>query len=431
MEQHLKMAMEAFRRGGDLPAARLQLMGLELAAVPDKDDVPDSLLKRLEEATSSKDALHGSFLILARALRHRFEYKHRDPRVPDSELLGLIVREQKALRKGIRRNPSFTPFYLLLAESYVVNAQRKPRLPDRRGAGDSEALPADYSRAISVLMAVPRPGDQVRDRLALYFEATGQLDKAKVQLELLASLRPSAKVFSRLLMTYVKTGDQSLRVLLAADAEQGGEILVGSKLPEERMKFLSELRRSLERLPECDGLRYTFLALQESSRERVPLGTEAAEARQKRLIGLYTKAVEAYDKHALSVPVVVLNNLSWYLAEDSNQANRSKAVEVAKRAMSLAPNPAQTPDVHDTYAWALYKNGQLLEAKKVLQDLLRAVDRPVLRFHLARVLFDLKEFEDALTEVQKVLRSSGFPEERSARDLELRIREAREKVVGS
>jgi tetratricopeptide (TPR) repeat protein len=145
----------------------------------------------------------------------------------------------------------------------------------------------------------------------------------------------------------------------------------------------------------------------------------------------YRKAVEAYDQKGIQPPPLILNNLAWLLAEDDDEALRAEALTVAARGKALVPNPERMANMHDTYAWTLYKNGKLLEAEKAFRDLIALVDLPTFRCHLARVLLDLRKFDDALVEVRKARGAvKDFPERGEALRLEAEIREARRQAIG-
>ncbi len=107
----------------------------------------------------------------------------------------------------------------------------------------------------------------------------------------------------------------------------------------------------------------------------------------KRSYGYYKKALKRSPDNEM-----VLNNFSYYLSTDGpNGRDLEQSVAMGKRATELSPG---NPTYLDTYAWALFKSGQLAEAKKVMQQAvaLDAHDNPELYCHYGDILYELGEY---------------------------------------
>jgi len=426
-KSHLQSAMDEFRREEDSVACRLELANLEFQKLGPTEDVPDDLLKRIQAISDSQGHDHAGYYLLARACHHRSTYRYRQKSVKNSEILRWVTREQKALRAAIRKSPTFNPAYLALAETFLITDRAD------RAVGESNSrqlFTPSYEKAINVLKAAPAPDDTIFSKLAQCYELSGKSDQAMGYLERIAALRPSVEVFSRLLSAYIRAENPAWRILLEPEPSKEAEAALPANL-KERLPFLLSLRKSFESLPEHEGLRHMFLAMKEE-RSLNEVATAAAKKKAREvMIVEYMKALEAFEQKNLGVPMVVLNNLAWYLAEEPAPEQKARAVDLADRARKLTPSIAAAPDAHDTCAWVLHMCNMHSEAETVLREVLKFADQPSYRYHLAKVLFAMKKFDDALNEVQVARDSSRpFREEEAARNLEYEIREARRKLVG-
>ena len=106
---------------------------------------------------------------------------------------------------------------------------------------------------------------------------------------------------------------------------------------------------------------------------------------------------------------IVLNSL----AHVSQQLGRSEALDIARKAQSLAPG---IPEINDTLGWILVQQGRAEEGIPYLrQAVARKTDDPVLRYHLAVALNKLGRNEQALLELNRLLSGPGdFAERQQA-----------------
>ena len=79
------------------------------------------------------------------------------------------------------------------------------------------------------------------------------------------------------------------------------------------------------------------------------------EGKSKQAIALYERLLVIHPSNA-----VAMNNLAWLYHE----LNDPKAITLARKASEIA---SESPSVLDTYGWILFNNGQIEEAKPVLE----------------------------------------------------------------
>jgi tetratricopeptide (TPR) repeat protein len=289
-------------------------------------------------------------------------------------------------------------------------------------------LRPDLAKAIGVLKAVPLPNEEVLARMADYLGRARDPEGARPYLEALAVLRPSGESFFQLLTNYLQTRHPNWDVLLE---KAEGPKPSGEKVSDADSATIRNLKNAFQKVPEHEGLRLAMLALEKGTEEAGARDSEKAALR-KEALDLCTRALAAYEAKQLNAPLFVLNNLAWYLSLEEDAPARERAVELARRAVAMAPDAIQAPHVHDTHAWCVYRSGKLADAKRLFLELLQKVEGPSFRFHLATVHLELMEYDEALVEVRKALSSTqDFSEEGEARALEQRIKEARRRALGA
>ena len=111
----------------------------------------------------------------------------------------------------------------------------------------------------------------------------------------------------------------------------------------------------------------------------------------------FSKAQEAYLESLKLVgdDPITLNNLAYLLVNDLNQVD--KALTFAAKAATLLPN---SPDIVDTYGWALAKSGKYADAEQQLMRAIQsspdAASAAMPRYHLGWVYEQTKRTDDAL-----------------------------------
>ncbi|PCI22316.1 MAG: PEP-CTERM system TPR-repeat protein PrsT [Piscirickettsiaceae bacterium] len=122
---------------------------------------------------------------------------------------------------------------------------------------------------------------------------------------------------------------------------------------------------------------------------------------------LYERVLNTQDKNILA-----LNNLAWIYKDKYPK----KALELALKAQSIAPNAAA---VNDTLASVYLANNQGEEAEKAIRKALKPDPKnPSILFHHAQILIELDKNERALTILQNLASlAKEFPEKNEAKQL--------------
>jgi tetratricopeptide (TPR) repeat protein len=108
----------------------------------------------------------------------------------------------------------------------------------------------------------------------------------------------------------------------------------------------------------------------------------------------YTKSDQAYEEVLTSNPThnFVANNYSYYLAMRNEKLERAE--ELAQQLIKR--NPTNNTYL-DTYAWVLYTRQKYKEARKVMEQVVRADEsNPIYYEHMGDILFKLGEEDRAL-----------------------------------
>ncbi len=129
------------------------------------------------------------------------------------------------------------------------------------------------------------------------------------------------------------------------------------------------------------------------------------------------KEVYKYYEKALAIDsmnIAVLNNYSYLLSEDSTQLN--KALQLAERMMT---REISNPIYLDTYAWVLFKSGQVEKALNIMRRAisLDTTNSHVLLMHYGDVLFESNQKYLARIYWRKALEAGA-----NIKDIEPRIK---------
>ncbi len=472
LDKAIENAEAEHRTHPDYSGNAVELLSLAVGKSAPDQDVSNQLIDRIEDYIEKDPTEFVGRWLLVEALRRRIPAQYQQPDVKNSDVARHVSKLQNVLRKIIRTKPSFTPAHLALAVTFSYGEL------DKFVEKKRELFDDDYDRAVAILRSVPRPthasllaladtlqrsaksrqlDDKPEERLAKFREATRHF-------ELLCLLEPSLDNFRFLTGSYIQTGDfdSALRVLaetsekssqpneVATNFAKNLETLLASRsmVTGVRIAFFRSLLKStrseetaqdqyrglqlalnrrLGSIPNSKGLRHLLLATVYGARQAGAAPRYVTKFHQS-MISHYEKSVQAFDDVGATPPILVLNNLAWVLVESKDRTRRERGLELARRAADLVPNLAQAPDVHDTLAWALYRNEQHTEAENQLRALLDDVDSPTYRFHLATVLHAQERHDEALEAVRAALDSPRkFDEEKEARRLESKIRTARSK----
>ncbi len=130
--------------------------------------------------------------------------------------------------------------------------------------------------------------------------------------------------------------------------------------------------------------------------------------------GALRKAIALYEALNRRVPdnPVVLNNLAWLYHKVADE----RALDFAMRAYARAPDDAL---VLDTYGWILVQKGEATRGLSLLREArTRAATDPQIHYHLAAALAALGRTDEARRELEQLLRAdTAFDEVAEARAL--------------
>jgi len=123
---------------------------------------------------------------------------------------------------------------------------------------------------------------------------------------------------------------------------------------------------------------------------------------------LIAEAMAVYQKILVTQPnnQIALNNYASLLLESDERNNIEKAAKLVEKFKN-----SDQPYFLDTYAWSLFRSGDVEDARKALEKVvLMASDVPVFRYHLAQVYLQQGDKSKAVGELREALNlSSKFP----------------------
>ena len=476
----LNKAGDEFRRHSDSYITnKLELLHLSLTKISETADVDDALFQDLFQLSKAEKVGYFGNWLWARGLFHRLVVRYKDLEYKNSEILDLYKKLQKTLRAVIAQEPGFNAAYLELARMYLAGSL------DKEISSPRHLFEVQYDRAAMTLLGVPRKDVSIVRGIISYQLAEARraqeaddfgtaqenFTRATKYREALALLEPSAETFNGLFRTYYAADRHPMVVkILNADSSLTEESLsktemhfydrlsrlmsIADKAPSQRVNYVVDaveflrdghdeqnrykslqlaLTQKFEQIPEAEGVRQMHLGRLVQIKLSKTNSREALKSLTRKVIEHFDKSREAYLRIGEPVPFFVLNNLAWYLAEEEDAGSRARGLEVAIEARSRADDANVTnaratyADVFDTYAWALFQNDRYTEAQIELQELLENKERPTYRYHLAHVLYKLKQYDLAMEELEKAIRSElEFPEETSAVNLKKQIMNARQ-----
>jgi tetratricopeptide (TPR) repeat protein len=201
----------------------------------------------------------------------------------------------------------------------------------------------------------------------------GKSQQAVKKLQHLLEKSPSPSVYRELALLYQKAGD-----------DQAAEQL---------------FQRALDQYPQDGALllaKASFLERQQKAREAITV---------------YQKILELQPRN-----MVALNNYAALLLETGEQNNIEKAAKLASKFKY-----SEQPYFLDTYAWSLFKSGDVEGSRKILEKVvLMASDEPVFRYHLAQIYQQQGDKSKAVGELREALNLSAkqsFQEKEAAERL--------------
>jgi tetratricopeptide (TPR) repeat protein len=265
----------------------------------------------------------------------------------------------------------------------------------------------------------------------------GQTDEAVNVLEQLEKLEVGSG-YPKLISILLKQGHETRAEKIAKNVTASNpEINYGYLLQASIFEYKRQLKRAadvvnrgLSALPEDSGLSLRLGRIHElnnNSPEAIRVYQDLINSKPNYYPGLFSlgalydrlgnkkEAQSCYQKTiALNDRYVpALNNLAYLYAD--NYGDKDKALTLSLKAYRLAP---EQQDIMDTLGFVLLKNDRADEAAKILEKAnLTHSYNPTVSFHLALAYVELKQTGKAIAELEKSLKTGGFPEVEKCRRL--------------
>jgi tetratricopeptide (TPR) repeat protein len=379
-------ARAEFVRGNQVDSSYLpvhvELLRMELRGFAGKE-VPASYLSRIRDLVAQAPDHSQSQYLLVLALRAKSRNQVQEG-ADGKKILASILEERVALRKAIRANPHFTEAHLFLASNYVF---------DFGTSGDlSGTQQPDYGKAIAILSNAPRTPDVLR-RLAGYLRSSGDLETAFNVYEALFRVQPTEAHANAVIRNFVDRGD-----------------LAGAR------HWLSQLDSSVQ-AGDVEILRNSLAALVAAAEANLPATPNYEKERlADEQIQRYREVLERARAQGLRPPAFVVNNLAYVLAETGREENVKEALSLMEpliekiRASEVLVYRGTNEDLEETFAWVLYRSGDLEKARSIYADLCERKAEPQFLVNYAQVLYDLRKFRQARDKIEVVLAARNSDE---------------------
>jgi Flp pilus assembly protein TadD len=325
----------------------------------------------------------------------------RQSAADDPRLLRVLGQAQLAqgdgaaakatLKQLVAIQPQSADAHFLLAKAHAL-------------LGDGAGATAELESAVKL------EPNQLQARLALarVLVTQREYDAARQQLGALKAIAPDNPDVLMLEGDLARAGGESgeARDLYAKAFENLSNTTTMLALAQQEWA-IGDRERALSRLQEWV----------ESNPDDVSVRLRLAEAYQA--LGRTDEALGQYNEIlALSENnVLALNNLAWQLRD----TNPAQALKYAEKATTLA---ADSPDVADTYAVVLMKNGETERALRVSEQALGKKRSPDIVYHRAMILDAAGRGSEAMELLVPLLRDTEkvpFPERREAQELLARL----------
>ena len=370
---------------------QMELAKMRLDSIETGEPVPEELIDDLKEFQN----LHpnNSQILYLRALGEKLVLENLVTGETNRKTLQYHITYQRTLlRQAIRENPLYERAYLALAETYVFN-WRLSHGPLKKMFNELYAQqfgPPDFDVAISILEGAPR-NVSVLSRIAQYREGKGDFEQALRYHKTVFQKQPSDSNIARVVQTYIKIKDYP-----------------GAK------DWIKSLEISVVSNPYFDIKRNTMLALIDSAEASSPdtshYDRKLLEASQ---IKNYKKALEKAQEFGIDPPMGAVNNLAFLLANHGDFEEAKKLIDpLIERLQNsqLVIQPDIKAGVEETYAWVLYKSGNLKKAEEIYRKLCNPGTIIGFHFHFAHVLNELQKYSEALNQLEIVLSSGNLDE---------------------
>ncbi len=247
------------------------------------------------------------------------------------------------------------------------------------------------------------------DNLQVYIFKTAYLIKLKRYPDALELANQTEKKFPTLSLGKLLKGDV-FRAEQKLDDALDNYKQAYKKQPDNKVLFtIVDILIAQQKIPDAIKLLDNELA---KNSNKSPIHFKLASIYQQQKD--YKQAEAHYNVMMTDQPdnVLVLNNLAWIYSQENNP----KAVELAKKAYTLAPESAA---IADTYGYILIKQAQQVEGLKILEKAAALAPKlDDIQFHLADAYAANGQQEKAIEILERITTAEqNFSEKKSAVDL--------------
>ena len=381
----------------------MDLVKMDLDALKKGDEVPETLMKTIKEYVEIYPDIAPTHYLLAVSLKKKLEFLLTE----DSDAKGLtkvLSKQRVVLRRAIRADPNFADAYLELADTYVLSWRFSSSGNGGDGISYKNIGSSDFDVATTVLKSAPQV-PKVLNRLAIYYKAQNKAKETLKYYKGLFKIDPDESNVYKVIQAYIDNKEFE-------GARQWLNSIDHSRIIDKHF----EMKKS------------SLLAhIASEEVKSSPVSAEESRLLEDRQIEAYLLTLEKAGELGIEPPPGAVNNLAYLL---SNRGDVKKSLELIEplveklqKASGSTP-PILLKSVEDTYAWVLHKTGNGKKAVKIYQRLCASETYPEIHMNYARVLFEQKEFNKALKQLEIILKSEQHSPsaEKEARQLRERIK---------
>jgi tetratricopeptide (TPR) repeat protein len=331
---------------------------------------------------------------------------------------GELEESRSELAHALKSNPGWTAAQFQMGETLV----QMKRIPDAMAYYEQAAAGGTNKTAIQNRMAeVYSRSHQPARAIALYqsLRAAGQANLRTYEcyasiLQLTDQFKETEEVLKEACQRFPENsmGYYRLGLHYALLREYDSSLVPLQKArrlaPADRriLKAISLAELRLGKLPQATASARRLLEVAPSSLEDQVYLASLLELNKED-----QEAARIYEKVLQTSPanVVALNNLALI---HLRQNQIDQAVALAAKAASQQPNDSA---VQDTYGWALYRKGDLANARQFLENAANNSENPTYNYHLAAIYHALGLKAEAAKQAELATsQSKSFPEREQA-----------------
>ena len=364
---------------------RMDLTKMRLDAIEFGQKVPKGLQETIADYVTQYPKISPIHYLHAIALRKNLESLIVGGSDVSAKLTKIISQQRAALRMAIRADPSFTDAYLELAATYVLSWKIVSWPETVEKEVYQKIGSPEFNVAIAILESAPQV-PKVLNRLATYYKAQSKPKKVLEYHKALFNVDPVESNVHKVIQSYIVLED-----------------FEGAR------KWLSGLDSSRGMDDRFEVARSSLLAHIDSEELKSPgLSPENRKLIEDQQIATYRSTLEEARILGSQPPPAAVNNLAYLLSKRGEIEESLALIEPLVKKLRDSddpPPPILLKTVEDTYAWIMHKTGEHREAMKIYQRLCSKATYPEIHMNYAEVLFDQKQFDKALEQIEIILKS--------------------------